>query len=247
MKKTLPFLIALLASVAFGAPARLEDTLELPAQPPQAGETFAIFITGDGGWAALDRAVSARLARADVPVVGWNARSYFWTRRTPEEAAADLGRIVRRFRTEWKRARVIVVGYSRGADVLAFLVSRLAPEERGALQLVALLGPGRTIDFEFHVTDFLADPDPKTALPVPPEVAKLRGLPLLIIHGDKDEDSSAGEIAPDVGRFEKVPGDHHFARDYDKLAGLILDAAGVRPVAPAKSTSATPAPAPAGP
>lgn len=234
MKRVLLTIASICACIAIGAaPAKLDDTLELPAQTPPAGKTFAIFLTGDGGWAALDRAVSARLARADVPVVGWNARSYFWTRRTPEEAAADLGNVIRRFRAEWKRDRVIVVGYSRGADVLAFLVSRLAPEERAALQLVALLGPGRTIDFEFHVTDFVSDPDPKTALPVPPEVAKLRGLPLLIVHGEKDEDSSVGEIAPDVGRFEKVPGDHHFDRDYDKLAGLILDAAGVKPAAPA--------------
>jgi type IV secretory pathway VirJ component len=232
MKRLLLSLISVFWLTALNAaPAKLEETLELPVQAPAAGATFAIFITGDGGWAALDREVSARLAKADVPVVGWNARAYFWTRRTPEEATADLGRIIRRFRTEWKRNRVIVVGYSRGADVLPFLVSRLAPEERAALQLVALLGPGRTIDFEFHLTDFFREPDPKTAHAVPPEVAKLRGLPLLIIHGDKDEESAAGEIAPDLGRFEKVPGDHHFARDYDKLAGLILDAAGVKPAA----------------
>ncbi|MFT3831181.1 MAG: AcvB/VirJ family lysyl-phosphatidylglycerol hydrolase [Opitutaceae bacterium] len=228
MNRALLLLLGLGAAAVLGAaPASLEDTLELPAQTPVEGATFAIFLTGDGGWAALDRQVAARLARADVPVVGWNSRAYFWTRRTPEDTAADLGRLVRRFRGEWKRERVIVVGYSRGADVLPFLVNRLAPEERAALRLVALLGPGRTIDFEFHVSDFLKDPDPRTALAVPPEVAKLRGLPLLIVHGEDDADSSAAEIAPDVGRFAKVPGDHHFNRDYDKLAALILEAAGV--------------------
>jgi type IV secretory pathway VirJ component len=211
------------------APAKLEDTLELPAVGPEAGASFAIFITGDGGWAALDREVSKRLAKADVPVIGWDARAYFWTRRTPEAAAADLGRLIRRYRTEWKREHVVVVGYSRGADVLPFLVSRLAPEERAALQAVVLLGPGRTIDFEFHLTDFLSDPDPKTSRAVPPEVAKLRGLKLLIIHGDRDDASCAAELAPDVGRFAKVPGDHHFARDYDLLARLILEAAGPTP------------------
>lgn len=208
-------------------PPKLEDTLELPATPPAAGAAFAIFVTGDGGWAALDREVSARLTRADVPVVGWNARAYYWTRRTPEEAAADLGRLIRRFQAEWKRSRVILIGYSRGADVLPFLVTRLQYEDRAALQLVALLGPGRTIDFEFHVTDFVADSNSKTAYVVPPEIARLRGLPLLIVAGDADEDSSADEIAPEVGRLVKVPGDHHFKRDYDRLAGLILDAAGV--------------------
>lgn len=226
MRGGLLLVFSLACAVAFGAtPAQLEDTLELPGAAPTAGAAFAIFITGDGGWAALDREVSARLAKADLPVVGWNARAYYWTRRTPEEAAADLGRIIRRFRTEWKRARVVVIGYSRGADVLPFLVTRLAPEDRAALQLVALLGPAHTIDFEFHLTDFVAEPKIKTALPVPAEIAKLRGLPVLVVAGEKDVESSVGQIPPDLGRIERVPGDHHFDRDYDRLAGLILDAA----------------------
>jgi type IV secretory pathway VirJ component len=238
--RTLPRLFKLLAlfaclpaliAPAWSAPEKLEDTLRLPTTPPAAGEGFAIFLTGDGGWAALDREVATRLAAADLPTIGWDSRAYYWTRRTPEEAAADLSRLIRRFRDEWKRPQVVIIGYSRGADVLPFLVNRLPAGDMAAVRLVVLLGPGRNIDFEFHLSDFVHDPDPKTALAVPPEIVRLRGRPLLVIYGDKDESSCAPELPADVGRLEKVPGDHHFARDYDRLAKLILDAAKLPPAA----------------
>jgi type IV secretory pathway VirJ component len=219
------------APIARGAPEKLEDTLKLPEAPPAPGACFAILLTGDGGWAALDREVARRLAAADVPVVGWDSRAYYWTRRTPDKAATDLSRIIRRFTTEWKRPQVVVIGYSRGADVLPFLVNRLPAGDLAAVRLVALLGPGRNIDFEFHLSDFVHDPDPKTALAVLPEIVRLRGRSLLVIYGDKDESSCAPELPADVGRLEKVPGDHHFARDYDRLATLILDAAKLPPAA----------------
>jgi len=54
-------------------------------KPPAPGESFAILATGDGGWAELDRELAHRLAAADLPVVGWNSRAYYWTRRTPRK------------------------------------------------------------------------------------------------------------------------------------------------------------------
>ena len=48
MKRVLIALGCFLGGLALlrGAPAKLEDTLELPAATPAAGATFAIFITG---------------------------------------------------------------------------------------------------------------------------------------------------------------------------------------------------------
>lgn len=205
------------------APASLESTLTLPTKPPAPGARFAILATGDGGWAELDRELARRLEAADVPVVGWNSRAYYWTRRTPDEAAADLGRLITRFRTEWQRPEVLLVGFSRGADVLPFLASRLGSEHRDSIRGVALLGPADVVDFKFHLTDYVRDSAPATALPVPPEIGRLRGLPVLVVYGEKDDSSCGPTLPRDVGRVVSVPGDHHFNRDYDRLARLILE------------------------
>lgn len=204
-------------------PAPLEATLTLPSATPAPGASFAVLLTGDGGWAELDRELAQRLAHADLPVVGWNSRAYYWTRRTPEEAAADLSRLIRRFRREWQRPGVVLVGFSRGADVLPFLVNRLPAEDRHAVERVVLLGPAKTVDFQFHLADYVREASRATALPVPPEIARLRGARLLIVYGDKDESSCGAVLPKDVGRIVSVPGDHHFNRNYDLLAQLILD------------------------
>lgn len=216
---------ALLAGAVHGiqaGPSSLESTLTLPAKPPAPGESFAVLASGDGGWAELDRELARRLAAADIPVVGWNSRAYYWTRRTPEEASADLGRLITRFRAEWQRPKVLLVGFSRGADVLPFLTCRLPAEHRAAVRGVVLLGPAETVDFQFHLTDYVRDSTPATALPVPPEITRRRGTPLLVVYGEKDDSSCGAILSKDLGQIVCVPGDHHFNRDYDRLAQLIL-------------------------
>jgi type IV secretory pathway VirJ component len=206
------------------AEATLEETLKLPDKTPAAGARFAILVSGDGGWAEFDRGLAQQLAKADLPVVGWNSRAYYWTRRTPDGAAADLARLIRRFQTEWNRKEVVLIGFSRGADVLPFMVNRLPAAEREAVRLTVLLGPSEDVDFELHLLDYVRDGHPRTALPVVPELQRLRGRGVLVMYGEKDDSSCGPRLPKETGRIERVPGDHHLNRDYPRLADLIQDA-----------------------
>src|SRR5262249_49795681 len=114
--------------------------------------TLAVMLSGDGGWASIDRDIGGELAARGVDVIGLTSLRYFWTRRTPESAAADLDRILRHYLAAWGAQRVLLLGYSRGADVLPFLAARLAPDLRARVAIVALLGPSRSVDFEFHLS-----------------------------------------------------------------------------------------------
>ena len=58
--------------------------ITVPAK--QHSDRLAVFYSGDGGWAGLDKAVSAQLAAAGVTVIGVNSRGYFWQKRSPDEA-----------------------------------------------------------------------------------------------------------------------------------------------------------------
>src|SRR5438105_14698329 len=91
-----------------------------------ASPAFAIFISGDGGWAKIDKTISEELARSGIPVTGLNSLKYFWTKRTPDEFARDVGTLI-----DKNSARdVVLIGYSRGADVLPFADNRLAGSQR---------------------------------------------------------------------------------------------------------------------
>ncbi len=209
--------------------------VEVPARGTPTA-TLAVVLSGDGGWASLDREVGDALAAAGVGVVGWNSLSYYWTARTPDGAAADLARVLRHYRDAWRPTRVILIGYSRGADVLPFLASRLPPDLRALVALVALLGPGRTTDFEFHVTDWIGGDDPD-ARPVRPEVEKLGGLRVLCVQGDAENDSLCPDLDARRAARMVLPGGHHFGGDYGVIAARILAESGL---AAAAQPSATP-------
>lgn len=213
-------------------PASQSDALanlplvEVPDTGP-ATDTLAVILSGDGGWASIDRELGTTLASHGVPVVGLNSLKYFWTRRTPDGAAKDLERILYHYLTEWKKDKALLIGYSLGADVLPFMANRLPQELLTQTPVVALLGPARTVDFEFHLTDWVTDSARKTAQPVLPEVEKLRGTKVLCFYGSEEADSLCRDLAPSLARGVLLKGGHHFDGNYQALAGTILRAANV--------------------
>ena len=84
--------------------------VEVPARGAGGGDTFAIVLSGDGGWADIDKSLAASLSAKGIPVVGWSSLTYYWTPRTPDRAAADLARIIAHYTSAWGRETVIVVG-----------------------------------------------------------------------------------------------------------------------------------------
>ena len=184
-------------------------------------DTLVVFVSGDGGWAAIDKSISKQLAAAGMPVVGLNSLQYFWTKRTPDAASHDLQSIIDTYLARWKKSRVILVGYSRGADVLPAMASRLQPQTRSKVRLVALLSPSPNAEFEFHVMDWMHDSS--RGLPVRPELERI-DQKTVCIWGEDDRDSLCkGLVLPNV-KVVTLKGAHHFDGGYEKLAQIILEA-----------------------
>lgn len=189
------------------------------AQRPQ----LAVMLSGDGGWALLDRAVTAELAQNGLPVVGWDSLSYFWKVREPDEVALDLERVLRHYLQAWQKERVVLIGYSFGADVLPTVIHRLPHALQERIDLVALLGLSDYASFEFHLSDWLSNEPRASRWPVRQELAKLPGIKKMCIYG-AEEDETVCPNATDLGVVaEKMPGDHHFDEDYPGVARRILE------------------------
>lgn len=200
---------------------RVNDLPLVTVDATQPGDTLAILLTGDGGWAGLDKALSATLAARGIPVIGWDSLRYYWTPRTPDTAARDLARILTFYQTTPKRKRFILIGYSFGADVLPFLVRRLPGELKSRIEKVILLAPGTHAHFEFKLADWLGGAE--DGLDIRSEVAQLTGVPLLCLYGSEDRDSLCPGLGADMGKRVALPGGHHFDGDYAGLARLIMD------------------------
>jgi len=196
--------------------------VEVPASGGTPGDALAVVISGDGGWASIDRDMGDALSAAGLPVVGFDSLQYFWQKRTPEEAGKDLERILRHYLAAWKKERVLLVGYSLGADVLPFMGSRLTADLQERVALYALLAPSTTVDFEFHLTDWLGSFSHKNDLPILPEVLKLGGRRILCMYGDDDHSSLCPNLDPAKAVVKEVKGGHHFGRDYKSISEEIL-------------------------
>jgi type IV secretory pathway VirJ component len=216
-------------------PAGLNDLplIEVPAQPVaaraspvQAGaapsDTFAIIMSGDGGWAGLDQDVAAALSAKGIPVVGLDSLRYYWTPRTPSGLAADTDRMIRYYLAHFGKQRVLLIGYSQGADVLPFAVNRLPAATRAHVALTAVMGMSEHALFEFHLTSWVSDDNSGPA--TLPEIDRIAGMPVLCIYGADENDSLCPKLDPKKFHIVKLKGGHHFDGDYAGLASQILSA-----------------------
>jgi type IV secretory pathway VirJ component len=198
--------------------------VEVPAKPgaPPA-DSFAIIMSGDGGWAGLDKDIAAALAADGIAVVGLDSLRYFWSARTPEGLAADTDRMIRYYLAHLNKQRVLLIGYSQGADVLPFAVNRLPQASRARVRLAALLGLSEHALFEFHLSSWVSNS--AGGRPTLPEVNRMTGMPVLCIYGEDEKDSLCPQL--DAARFSvvKLKGGHHFDGDYAGLARQILASA----------------------
>ncbi len=192
----------------------------VPAAPGRHSPWFAVLLSGDGGWATIDRSIADALAAQGLPVVGWNSLRYFWRPRTPDGASADLDRLVRHYSRRFGRSRVLLIGFSQGADTLPFMVNRLPPRTRALVGLTALLGLSDSANFAIHLSNWLGKSP--AGLPTAPELARWRGSSYLCIYGAKDRDAACGHPAGPLGTTIEMPGGHHFDGRYAAIADRIL-------------------------
>jgi type IV secretory pathway VirJ component len=192
----------------------------VPAAGAMHSPWFAILVSGDGGWAALDRGVSRELAKHGISVVGWNSRKYFWQLRTPDGISADLDRVIRHYASAWNKAHVILVGYSQGADTMPFMVNRLPAASRAEVDLTALVALSDNALFEFHVASLLGSPP--RGVPIAPELNGWSGSPYVCIYGADDPDAACDKLVEAHGATVKMAGGHHFGGNYPHIAQEIL-------------------------
>jgi type IV secretory pathway VirJ component len=219
-------LVAANQSRGVATPAALGDlpVVEVPAQPGAPGsDAFAIIMSGDGGWAGLDQEVAAALSAKGIPVVGMDSLRYYWTARTPEGLAADTDRLIRYYLSHFGKKRVLLIGYSQGADVLPFAVNRLPESSKSHVALMAVLAISEHAIFEFHVSNWISDDNSGPA--TLPEINRINGLPVVCIYGEDEHDSLCPKLDPKKFNIVKLKGGHHFDGNYTGLADRILSAA----------------------
>lgn len=191
-----------------------------PQAPPS--NMMAVMYSGDGGWAGLDREVAAALAAKGVPVVGVDSLDYFWTARTPHEAALDLQRIIDGYGRKWHRTKVMLIGYSFGADDLPLIVDAMPADHRAAIARVSMIGLSGHADFQFHLASWI-DVDGSNSVPTLPAIMRLKGMALQCIRGSKENDSACLSIPASIATKVVLPGGHHLDGNAPLIVSKLLE------------------------
>lgn len=210
-------------SISTGSAATIEQLplVELRASPDNS-DVFAIILSGDGGWADLDRDFGKTFQLRGLSTVGFDCLKYFWKPREPVEVSQDLETAIRFYMKSWHKKQVVLVGYSFGADWLPFLVNRLPADLQEQVRQVVLLAPGESANLEIKAGDWLREVDRPGALKVEPEATQIK-LPLLCVYGAEEENRSICRRlnAPKI-QILRMPGGHHFDNQYATIEDIIL-------------------------
>jgi type IV secretory pathway VirJ component len=178
------------------------------------------YLTGDGGWNTFSTSLAKRLNKEGYSVVGLNSKSYFWSKKKPEQAAADIGRAMNQYLSNWKASSIIFIGYSFGADVAPFIQARLPKELLNKINHTILMSPSKNTDFEVHLLGMLGAAS-NNGESVPDEINKLT-KPITIFIGSDEKDFPMAKLTGNNVEKIILAGGHHYDGNVDELAKQIV-------------------------
>ncbi len=182
----------------------------------------ALFVSGDSGLRfGMSHALTRALAAHGIGVLGVNSATVFAHTGTRAEVDAAVEQAIRRAAGAAGTGRLVVIGQSFGADMLATSLPNLPADLRRRIAAIVLVVPGRTV---FYRADpiglsYLGKPDGFPAQ----GMRTLDWAPVTCIRGDRETDSLCPELANTAVTRIDLPGGHFLNRDEKRLVSTVLD------------------------
>lgn len=218
MKKAAFCLIAFLLLSAQLLPQALPLVITKPKHQAE-GMPCTFLISGDGGWYKFEQAIADSLAGFGILTIGLDIKKYFREKRTPESMTEDVTRAIERYAPSSEKEHFVFMGYSLGAEIIPFIISRLPEKIKQRVNMYVLLSPTANTDFSIHIADMMGMQSRYDTYRVIDEIKKNTGIPALCIFGS-EEKTLVPAILRKIGTtVVLVPGDHH----YDHDAPLIVN------------------------
>lgn len=201
-----------------------QDMTQYPLSSSVKGsaKTLIFYISGDGGMNSFSQKLVDEMVLKNYSVVSLDSRKYFWEQKTPDKMAHDFSEIIQHYLKAYGKEEFCFVGYSFGADAVAFSIPRLPKELFNKLRSSVLLSPSSSTDFEVRVSDLIGFGSKTARYKTLPELYK-HTSPTLCIFGH-DEDSDFYKLLKDRKNLNKtlIPGSHKYDSDIHKVIAEIL-------------------------
>ncbi|WP_157287869.1 alpha/beta fold hydrolase [Pedobacter cryoconitis] len=204
-------------------PARGLSEFPLHAHFVRSNKPMLVFLTGDGGWNNFSELTVKELVKNGYSTLVLDTRKYFWTQKTPDQFAKDMQVILSAYLKTWNKESFSLIGYSFGADIAAFVPSRLPSNLAEKQNSLVLLSPGFSTGYVVKLKNLLNfGSTDKEKYKVNPELLK-SVIPVWCIFG-KEEDSEFYKALKQTDKIHKVtiPGSHRFDDDIPQVTKAII-------------------------
>lgn len=195
----------------------------LHVQYKRSAKPVVVYLSGDGGWNSFSEDLMLELQKNGYSTIALDTRKYFWTQKTPDQFARDMKIILGVYLKAWNKDSFSLLGYSFGADVSAFLPSRLGGELGPQLNSHILLSPGLSTSYVVKLKNLLNfGPSDREKYKVYPELLK-SNAPVWCIFG-KDEDSDSISTMKESSKLHKItiPGSHRYNDNIGIVATAVM-------------------------
>jgi type IV secretory pathway VirJ component len=189
-------------------------------------DTLVVIATGDGGWwGDFDTKLGERFAARGDAVVGLDTAIYFDGEKTPAEWGAKLAGIVDTYTAATGATRVVLLGWSYGADVIPFGYAAMPDQAKAKVAGIVLLAPRQHTNLSITISGRLgldrgtyAAADVYGALP----------LDRTVCVKPEGEDDTGCDLPVMAGATVlTLPGGHDFGRDAEAITADVLAALGL--------------------
>ncbi len=183
-------------------------------------KSLVMYLSGDGGWNTFSKNLTQKFAEKGYPVVSLNSKKYFWDKKTPEQTAADVTKIITTYQKIWNRKKVLLVGYSFGADVTPFFYNHLSKQLSDQIENISLLSPSKNTDFEIHILDMFGGSSGDQS--VADAINKISGKPVILIFGEDENNFPLNKLTIKNFVSVKLTGGHHYDGDEETVCNTLL-------------------------
>lgn len=184
---------------------------------------LVIYISGDGGINTFSESLCRELVKTGYSVVALDSKKYFWTEKTPEQFATDVEYLAKYYMSLWGSNSFILVGYSFGADVSAFIPRRIQTGILAKMETVILLVPYASTDFEIKLMDMLGNNSVMRKYNITDELNAIHDHQILCLFPEDEEDSIKDNLHNKNIKIKVLPGKHRFDNDYSGVVDAIVE------------------------
>lgn len=204
---------------------KLITDLPLIIHPVSRNDTLPmlIFLSGDGGWTSFDEGVSESLVKKGIPVIGIDSQKYFWQARTPEETATELTKVIHHYMSAWNKKSFALCGYSFGADVIPFMITRLPGDLKYMMKSAVMMSPDPKADFEIHVADMLSFGSSSDKYNVLAELIRSSFDHVVCVFGEEENADSHKLFKAAGASIKLLPGSHHYDNNFNAISNEIIN------------------------